>query len=372
MSPLHLEIIFPSAVRYFIKIGLIIRKQIIQSLIMRKLIVLSVWLFVVGLSSGAFAQGNEMPITIMFWNVENLFDPFDDSLTADEEFTPEGPRHWTWTKFKHKLNNIYKVIAMAGEWNPPDIIGLCEVENRWVLEQLVRNTPLLKYEYRIIHYDSPDQRGIDVAMLYVPGSFRPIHTAPQKVMGLKPEDEPARDILYVKGLIHESDTVHLFINHWPSRYRGEMITEPERVKAAGILRKSADSLLTHDPDSRIIIFGDFNDEPEDISISEILSARYTGEDVETDALYNLTVFPSRSCPGTQKYQGKWSFFDQFIVAGNILLNYDSCCVKVLDFEFLLEEDKVYTGRKPFRTYNGYHYQRGFSDHLPVCLKFYIK
>jgi hypothetical protein len=326
----------------------------------------------IGLSGNTFGQGKEMPVTIMFWNVENLFDPFDDSLTMDEEFTPEGPRHWTWAKFNHKLNNIYKVISSAGGWNPPDIIGLCEVENRWVLEQLVKNTPLAKYEYRIVHYESHDPRGIDVGMLYIPGSFHPVYSAPLKIRGLKPEDEPARDILYVKGLIHGWDTLHLFINHWPSRYQGEIVSAPERAAVAKILRQNIDSLFRHDANNRIIIFGDFNDEPEDISISGILSARCIRSDIETNTLYNLVVSPACSFPGTQKYQGKWFFFDQFMVSGNMLLSYDSISVKVLDFDFLLEEDEGYTGLKPFRTYNGYRYKGGFSDHLPVCFKFYLK
>lgn len=329
-----------------------------------------VCLFIVCIYGETFGQGEELHLTIMFWNVENLFDPFDDSLTLDEEFTPEGARHWTWAKFKNKLNNLYKVIVISGGWDPPDIIGFCEVENIWVLEHLVRNTPLSKYEYRIIHYDSPDPRGIDVGMLYLPGSFRPIYSAPVKVTGLKSEDEPTRDILYVKGIIPGPDTLHLFINHWPSRYQGEMASEPKRFAAAGILKRNIDSLFRINYNNRIIVFGDFNDEPADQSISEILAAGNISGDIEASILYNLAIPKIHSFPGTQKYQGKWFFFDQFIVSGSLLSSIDSCCMTILDLDFLLEEDKGYVGLKPFRTYNGYSYHGGFSDHLPVLLKIY--
>jgi len=339
---------------------------------MKKLLFSYLCFFILCITGETFSQGEELHITIMFWNVENLFDPFDDSLTHDDEFTPEGERHWTWSKFKNKLNNLYKVITISGGWYPPDIIGFCEIENRWVLEQLVRNTPLSKYEYRVIHYDSPDPRGIDVGMLYLPGSFRPIYSAPVRVMGLKPEDEPTRDILYVKGMIPGPDTLHLFINHWPSRYQGEKVSAPKRFAAAGILKKNIDSLFRINYNNRIIVFGDFNDEPADQSISEILAAGNISGDIEASTLYNLVIPEIHSFPGTQKYQGKWFFFDQFIVSGSLLRSIDSCCMTILDYDFLLEEDKSYVGSKPFRTYNGYRYRGGFSDHLPVCLKFYLK
>jgi hypothetical protein len=349
-----------------------IEKHFIQSLTMNKTLFISACILIFWIDHTVFSQTEEKQISIMFWNVENLFDPFGDSLTLDEEFTPEGAKHWTWIRFRHKLNNIYKVIAMAGEWNPPDIIGLCEVENRWVLEELVRNTPLSKYEYRIIHYDSPDPRGIDVCMLYLPGSFRLLYAAPLRVTGLKPGDEPARDILYVKGLIRRTDTLHLFINHWPSRYQGIMVSAHKRLRAAEILKQYKDSLFRLDPGNRIIIFGDFNDEPSDQSLSEILRAENICGDIEATNLYNLAIQTTGSFPGTQKYQGKWYMFDQFIISGNLFNEYDSCLMKVLDFDFLLEKDESYVGLKPFRTYNGYHYKGGFSDHLPVMLKISFK
>jgi len=339
---------------------------------MRTVFFLSACLFIICINIKITGQGEDFTLSIVFWNVENLFDPFDDSLTMDDEFTPEGMKHWTWTKFERKLNHLYKVITMADEWNPPDIIGLCEVENRFVLRQMVENTPLSKYDYRIIHYDSPDPRGIDVSMLYLPDSFEPSFSSSIRVPATKYADDSTRDILYVKGLIKEMDTVHMFINHWPSRYQGEMESTYKRNIVAELLKQRVDSLFRLDLRNRIIIFGDFNDEPEDISIAEVLAVKSVNGGIENDKLYNMAVTGNSLLPGTQKYQGKWFFFDQFIVSGNILLSYDSCSMNVLDFDFLLEEDESFTGLKPFRTYNGYQYRGGFSDHLPIMLRMVVR
>jgi len=338
-------------------------------------------------------------LRIMFWNVENLFDPFDDSLTLDEEFTLQGIYGWTWSRFNRKLNNIYKVIMSAG-WNPPDIIGLAEVENRWVLERLIHETPLSKFEYRIIHKDSPDVRGIDVTLLYLPDSFKPIDKSFIHVSGFKSGDDPTRDILYVKGIVNYVDTVSLIVNHWPSRYPGQTETIHKRRTAALTLKRLTDSLLTADPLCRIIIMGDFNDEPQDASISESLAAvmpvaedrfpagrlgkQYPGTDnisiswyyensssgntIQADALFCLTPPLTNKLPGTIKFQGKWYLFDQFIVSGGLLAKSISYKSNILSNDFLFEPDKAYTGRKPYRTYNGYLYKGGYSDHLPILLE----
>jgi hypothetical protein len=154
---------------------------------------------------------------VMFYNVENLFDTFDDTLTRDEEFLPEGDRHWNSNKFYKKLNNIYKVILNVGEWNPPAIVGLCEIENRFVLNQLVYETPLKKFDYKVIHFDSPDRRGIDVGLLYRKDAFRKDTAYVFPINFPFNSNSKTRDILYVKGSFGDLDTVHIFINHWPSR-----------------------------------------------------------------------------------------------------------------------------------------------------------
>jgi hypothetical protein len=340
--------------------------------------------------NGTFAQEEENGCRITFWNVENLFDPFDDSLKLDDEFTPGGNHGWTWIRFNRKLNNIYKVIMSAG-WEPPDIIGLCEVENRWVLERLTRMTPLSKFEYRIIHKDSPDLRGIDVAMLYISSSFRPLEIKFIPVTGLKPDDDPTRDILKVKGIMKMQDTVNMFVNHWPSRYIGQTETMHKRHAAASELKRQVDSLFVSDPCCKIIIMGDFNDEPWDESISETLDAvvatagmtigssdsstpsySFNIIDFIGDNLYCLIPHGQKTITGTLKYEGRWYLFDQFMISGGLLAKTRSYDMKISDYDFLLEPDDTYTGRKPFRTYNGYIYKGGYSDHLPVILDLSLK
>lgn len=316
----------------------------------------------------------------MFWNVENFFDPFYDSLTLDDEFTPGGNHGWTWERFNQKLNNIYKVIMSTG-WEPPDIIGLCEVENRWVLERLTGMTPLSKFEYHIIHQDSPDVRGIDVAMLYIPASFRPLKITFIPVTGLKTDDDPTRDILFVKGIIKSKDTVNIFANHWPSRYPGQAETMHKRKAAALVLKRQIDSLFRVEPGCKIIVMGDFNDEPRDESISEILCAAFAGDETETgsqvdsvpddltgvDGLYSIVPPVKKSITGTLKFEGRWYLFDQFIISGGLITKIRSHNMEIISHDFLLEPDESYTGQKPFRTYNGYIYKGGYSDHLPVLL-----
>jgi hypothetical protein len=388
----------------------------------------AVCLFICFSGDNTLGQEELISIRIMFWNVENFFDPFDDSLKIDDEFTPRGNRGWTWVRFNKKLNNIYKVIMSEG-WKPPDIIGLCEVENRWVLEQLTGTTPLGKFEYRIIHHDSPDQRGIDVAMLYLPSSFRPLRNQFIPVTGLKTNDDPTRDILFIKGIIKTKDTVNIFVNHWPSRYPGQAETSHKRNAAASVLRRNIDSLFNAEPGCKIIIMGDFNDEPRDESISEILGVAkkmeiqsgapgkmvqgneqhvHSGENVKTksgvavigvpdsnkesspdeflktrpgtevdsipgdatgvDELYSLSPPVKRSITGTLKFEGRWYLFDQFMISGGLLAVIGSFKTEIVDHDFLLKPDEAYTGQKAFSTYNGYIYQGGYSDHLPVVME----
>ncbi len=171
---------------------------------------------------------------IMFYNVENLFDTYDDSLINDEEFLPEGDRFWNNHKYYSKLNNIYKVIVAVGGWQPPAIIGLCEIENRTVLNDLVNNTPLVKFEYQIIHKESPDRRGIDVGLLYRKELFQPISYEAIPINFPNNPESKTRDILYVKGIAEKSDTLNIFINHWPSRWGGQLESEDRRLFVASV------------------------------------------------------------------------------------------------------------------------------------------
>ena len=299
-------------------------------------------------------------VSVMFYNVENLFDIRDDSLTRDDEFLPRGTRGWTYTKFQQKLQNIYKVIAAVGEWEPPVLVGLAEVENRFVLEALLRDTPLHRYRYEIVHQDSKDARGIDVALLYRSDQFELLDTQ------FIPVDLSAwggghtRDILYVKGTLSSGDTLHYLVNHWPSRYRGVQASNPLRLQAAQTLRAFTDSLYQHHPNSNILIAGDFNDNPEEASLQALCDNAY---------LINVSQY---AMEGTNKHQDHWNTFDQFIVSRNLMSNHPWQIKgeKAVAYAapWLLEEDPKYLGYKLRRTYVGFRYQGGFSDHLPVYVR----
>ncbi len=310
---------------------------------------------------------------VMFYNVENLFDVFNDSLTNDDEFTPEGERHWNNTKFYKKLNNISKVIISIGEWNPPAIVGFSEVENRFVLNKLIYETPLKKFDYNIIHIGSPDRRGIDVAMLYRESRFDPIAYTPIRINF--PDDSlyKTRDILYVKGILAQADTVHFFVNHWPSRYGGYEDSKPRRMFVASVLKHKVDSLCRILQHPNIIIMGDFNDEPRDESIHSGLSALTDTAGMKPDDLVNLMAgFHKTHVIGTNKYKENWGVIDQFIVSGNLLNGKNNIHIstegaKIYQESFLLEKDDMNLGLRPNRTYIGPVYHGGFSDHLPIYL-----
>ena len=334
-------------------------------------------LFFLLLHASAYSQeADRKPVEnyrIMFYNVENLFDAYDDSLKRDEEFTPGGERHWTNYKFYEKLNKVYKVIMAVGEWQPPAVVGISEIENRFVLEKLIGETPLKNFKYRIVHHESPDRRGIDVAMLYREDYFEPFYNEAIPVVFADDTTYKTRDILYVKGLIGQQQMVHIFINHWPSRYGGYLATVNRRNTAARILKKHTDSILMLNPQSAIIIMGDFNDGPEDQSFSEVLKAIPPSDTILPTALYNLMLAQQDDWSyGTLKYRDNWDVFDQLVVSGGLLQGQSGIKIhldKAIIFhdDFLLENDNRYMGMKPRRTFVGFKYNGGFSDHLPVYI-----
>ncbi len=311
-------------------------------------------------------------IRIMFYNVENLFDIYDDSLKQDDEFLPEGIKNWDYKRFNDKLSKLYKVIIAVGGWEPPEVIGLCEIENIYILDKLVNDTPLSRFEYGIVHRDSPDPRGIDVALLFLKDKIIPLQWSFHKITFPWDPHKKTRDILYFKGLVSGNDTLHIFINHWPSRQGGQLETEAYRIFVASILKDRIDSVFSINKESKIIITGDFNDEPEDRSIAEILSAGFIMDSVESDQLYNLSYsMPGDKKSGTCKYRFNWQIFDQFIVSGALIsgpkLKTSLKNIHIFSADFLLEKDDIYSGIRPYRTYRGYNYTGGFSDHLPVYL-----
>ncbi|MDE5424235.1 endonuclease [Ancylomarina sp. DW003] len=315
---------------------------------------------------------------ILFYNVENLFDTKDDSLTNDADFLPQGKKYWTWKKYRDKCSKIAKIIISAGGWELPEIVGLCEIENQNTLKGILYSTALKRSDYHIIHRESPDHRGIDVALLYQPNRFFPIDTSFLELKYTSIKKSTTREILYVKGATHTDDTLHLFVNHWPSRWGGQLESEYKRIAAATLLKSKVDSIFQTNSKSKIVIMGDFNDYPNNKSISKTLKASIPSEKLDCNQLYNLaSILEKESAIGSHKYQGVWGMLDQFIVSGSLIqtdgiLQTDINGMHLFAPDYLIEKDRSYKGRCPFRTYIGYKYNGGFSDHLPIYLDLWRK
>jgi Endonuclease/Exonuclease/phosphatase family len=320
------------------------------------------------LYSSSFAQQKN---TVVFYNTENLFDTWDDPLTADEEFTPHGSKHWSPDRLSKKLKMLYKAIIAASEGQFPSIIGLAEVENRWVVEQLINQTPLRTYPYGIIHKDSPDPRGIDVALIYRKDRIKVVDFDFIPVGKIGNNGFQSRDILYLKAKLYDKQ-LHIFVNHWSSRSGGYTETIGKRDIAATILRSQINALQWSDPNARIIIMGDFNAGPTEKCIAAILKAiPYPGND-DLNSLVNLSTLWSNLADGTIRNGGQWEVFDQIICSRNLLsdpsIQIKASVKGICNFIFLLEPDKTYLGFKPFRTYMGPTYHGGTSDHLPIKIQ----
>jgi hypothetical protein len=314
---------------------------------------------------------------LMFYNVENLFDTFDDPLKDDDEFLPGGERRWSYSRYRKKLNSVYQVIAAAGEWTPPAVVAFCEVENRSVLEDLITNTYLLKYNYGIIHEDSPDRRGIDVCLIFRKEITRVIaydYLEPEMQAG---EIFRSRRSLYVKCLLLK-DTVHLFINHWPSRRGGVLSGEGLRIRLGYMLREKIDSILLSDSGrSKIIVMGDFNCTPEDKEIAVILHSPSLPDRYRYSGLIDLSAYRFRKGAGTYRYMGIWEMPDQVLVSEYLCkcktgLTTDSSMFRIFGPGFLLHDDPGHPGKSPLSTYYGYRYTGGFSDHLPVLIDLRVR
>ncbi len=322
-------------------------------------------------------QSQRPPVRILFYNTENLFDVKDDPGTDDREFLPGGIRGWSSRRMNDKMIKLSKVILSAGNPEPPGIVGLCEVENRFVLDYLLRNTPLSQKKYRIIHKDSPDARGIEVALLYSESQIRPVKYDYFPVTDPKIPGWTTREILYFSCVLNGIDTLHLFINHWPSRSAGILETAEKRALAAKTLARQIESLQKRFYHPLILIMGDFNDQPSDNSLLKVLGAGKYNGNPEAKALYNLSSGWVDLPFGTHKFQSQWSVFDQVIVSGAFLSQERNIyCrpanARIYNPDFLFQNDKTYGGKKPFRTYSGYKYAGGFSDHLPVYLDIQLK
>lgn len=300
--------------------------------------------------------------TVVELNCENLFDTRHDSLKADEEFLPSSDRRWTPARYWRKLDRIGQAILSCGETDEmavvPDLVALTEVENDSVLRDLTRRSLLRGAGYEYVMTDSPDQRGIDVAMLYSPFAFRLIAHRSIRIEPLK-GFRPTRDILYVSGEIITGDTLHVFVVHAPSRSEGELATRPYRLHVARQLCLAADSVRARSPGARMMVLGDFNDYAGDASLALMADHRLTD--------ISATARGSHGARGTYRYRGEWGSLDHILCSESLLPLLRHCHVN--DRPFLLEPDRKYGGVKPRRNFQGPKYLDGISDHLPLVAVF---
>ncbi len=307
--------------------------------------------------------------TVMFYNVENLFDTIDTENVSDSEFSPQGKKHWNTQRYTKKLNDLAGVISRINTEELPEIVGLCEVENRQVIEDLIATKKLTKGGYAIVHEDSPSPRGIDVALIYRKSEFEYIS---HQALGVSLPEEPEykfRDILYVKGKTG-GETLHLFVNHWKSRRGGRAETEFKRVASAKVLRAKIDQIQKKNKKAKIIIIGDFNDTPQNRSIKEILRAGSDIKRAKKGDLFNLMYAKSINKKGTNHYKDKWYMLDNLIVSQQLMTGKKGWKVSPDGGEIYYDSSVLYNNPKantavPNKTYGGPKYYGGISDHLPV-------
>lgn len=335
----------------------------------------AVWMFQSCTSVKPSAGVDREEAIVAFYNVENLFDTINDPVTLDEDFTPTGKLQWNTARYREKLSRISEVIdMMPGEL--PVFVGLCEIENKAVLIDLVRepvlNASPKKGRYEIIHADSPDERGIDAAALYDASKLKDVKFEYYTIALPDPKDPNTRDILHAQGKL-DGETIHFFVNHWPSRSGGQAESEPNRLAVAQLLKTKVDAVLADNANAKIVIMGDFNDHPNDKSVYEVLGAK----EVASSSLFNHMYSIHTSGNGSYFYKGEWGALDQMITSRGLMMNnenpktsgwhVDNQSAGVLREEKLLFRDKEGIAR-PSRTYAGDSYKGGYSDHLPVFIK----
>ena len=321
------------------------------------------------------AQNDEKKVKIVslgFYNLENLFDTVDDTLINDEEFLPIGVRSWTEDKYKEKLANMAFVISQIGISEAKSglsLLGVSEIENRKVLEDLVIQPSIKDRNYQIIHYDSPDGRGVDVGMLYNPKHFTPLYSRPIPLMIFNDgKRRYTRDVLYVKGIL-DTDTIHVMVNHWPSR-GGGAITASHRNNGAKLCRIVVDSLFNLNENAKIFVMGDLNDDPTDESLKSHLRAVGNIKDVRKTGLFNPFEDFFRRGQGSNAYRDSWSLFDQIVISKGVTNKknngYYYLKANIFNKAFLVQTSGQYKGY-PFRTFNFDKYQGGYSDHFPTYI-----
>ncbi|MGM0479464.1 MAG: hypothetical protein ACQERC_09585 [Bacteroidota bacterium] len=302
--------------------------------------------------------------TIVFYNVENLFDTIDAPDRDDAAFLPSSEKQWNSKRYAKKLEKLSEVLASIDQKNPM-LIGLAEIENRFVVHELLQTGKLNNTTYRVAHFESPDQRGIDVALAFDHKRFHVVH---KEAIEVRIPEEPnfkTRDILYTKGVTKDSSILHVFVNHWSSRHGGQAESEYKRMRAAKMVKHKVDSIQSNNTGAAILIMGDFNDYPTNRSVKEVLQA---GSSISESPLVNLLWEQHADGRGTHNYRGEWEALDQMIVSrpllqekGLYLLNHRANILD--DDQFLYTKDDG--TQTPNRTYGGPNYFGGYSDHLAI-------
>ena len=308
--------------------------------------------------------------SVAFWNVENLYDTINDPLTDDEEFLPNGKNSWNTKRYTEKLSHLSEVIAQLGDKNlkqAPSILGLAEIENKTVLNDLVKQPLLKKYNYQIVHFDGPDKRGVDVALVYNPKHFEVTSTARYVLNSSADSSFATREQLVVSGKLNGT-SIHLIVAHWPSR-RGGAESNEKRVAAATLGRKIIDSLQLINANSAIIYMGDLNDDPKDESVEKVMNAKADVAEKSTGFLYNPMAVIHKPSVGTLCYKENWNLFDQTLISLPLAdpthpIHFLS--VHIFNDDMVREKDGKYKGQ-PYRSYAGAKYLGGYSDHFAVYI-----
>lgn len=309
-----------------------------------------------------------------FYNLENFYDTTDNPMVNDEEFTPAGPKNYNSTIYWNKVLHLATVISQMGTDQNPDgmaLLGVAEIENDTVLNDLVHHPLLVKRNYKIVHYDSRDARGVDVGLLYNPKYFT-VETSNKLFVKLPSGTKDAyytRDILWVKGKL-DGETIHVYVNHWPSRSGGEERSAPARDAAAQVCRNHMDSILKTEPDAKFVVMGDLNDDPTNNSIAKIINAKEKVKDVKNGGMFNPWTELYKKGIGTLAYQDSWGLFDQILIAYPWLSKDQKGFFyyqqKIFNREFMVENVGKYKGY-PMRTWDGNTYRGGYSDHFPTYI-----
>ncbi|MGQ1947605.1 endonuclease/exonuclease/phosphatase family protein [Geofilum sp. OHC36d9] len=309
---------------------------------------------------------------VAFYNLENLFDTIDSPNVRDTEFTPQGSKKWTSARYKEKINNVAKAISMLGtpeNLAGPAVIGLSEMENHAVLDDLIHSDYLKPLNYAIVHFDSPDKRGIDVALLYRTNHFKVTSTrsVPLIINGDDGKRVYTRDQLVVSGIL-DGEPMSFIVNHWPSRYGGEARSRGLRMAAARLTRSLVDSICVINEDAKVIVMGDLNDNPSNESVRVNLNTGFDKNNLKAEQLFNATEVLFRQGKGSLPYRGKWDMFDQLIMTPALVdKNNKGYCfhsVRVFYDPMLVQQEGEYKGYA-LRTYVGNNYMGGYSDHFPV-------